>query len=218
MRKIGTFQSRERSWKTSSSRSSDPRAAGEGTGKHEAAAGGTGRRGAGGGEAEHAFYLWEERDRFEFVGLADASAAVRNALGARYGIQELHPDLPSLLKATKLDALVIAAPDPFHPELAVLALEAGLARALREAANRSHLSGCDRIKAARDKAGQGPAGRLYEAARSRAIKKALDLLPNKIEDVKLISVEVNDPDQNPFVAHMPMTLADDIPAAPGRPV
>ena len=35
------------------------------------------------GQAEHAFYLWEERDRFEFVGLADASAAVRQALGAR---------------------------------------------------------------------------------------------------------------------------------------
>ena len=74
------------------------------------------------GQAEHAFYLWEERDRFEFVGLADAPAAVRNALGARYGIQELHADLPSLLKATKLDALVIAAPDPFHPDLAVTAL------------------------------------------------------------------------------------------------
>jgi len=59
-----------------------------------------------------------ERERFQFVGLADASASVREALGARYGVAELHPDLPSLLKAGKLDALVIAAPDPFHPELA----------------------------------------------------------------------------------------------------
>src|SRR5262252_5590439 len=55
------------------------------------------------GQAEHAFYLWEERERFDFVGLADASAAVRNALGARYGIKELHADLPSLLKAGKID-------------------------------------------------------------------------------------------------------------------
>ena len=78
------------------------------------------------GQAEHAFYLWEERARFDFVGLADASAAVRSALGARYAIPELHADLPSLLKATKLDALVIAAPDPFHPDLAATALEAGL--------------------------------------------------------------------------------------------
>ncbi len=78
------------------------------------------------GQAEHAYYLWEERERFEFVGLADASATVREALGARYGVKELYADLPSLLKAVKLDALVIAAPDPFHPELAALALEAGL--------------------------------------------------------------------------------------------
>ncbi len=26
------------------------------------------------GQAEHAFYLWEERERFAFVALADASA------------------------------------------------------------------------------------------------------------------------------------------------
>ena len=104
------------------------------------------------GQAEHAFYLWEDRERFDFVGLADASAAVRNALGARYGIQQLHADLPSLLKAAKLDALVIAAPDPFHPDLAVTALEAGL-HVLCEKPLSLTLSGCDRIKAARDKAG-----------------------------------------------------------------
>ncbi len=46
-----------------------------------------------------------------------------------------------------------------------------------------------------------------------AFKKAVELLPARIEDVKLISVEVNDPDQDPFVAHMPMVVPDDIPAA-----
>ena len=38
------------------------------------------------GQAEHAFYLWEERERFAFVALADASATVRAAVGARYGL------------------------------------------------------------------------------------------------------------------------------------
>ncbi len=38
------------------------------------------------GQAEHAFYLWEERERFAFVALADASPSVRTAVGARYGI------------------------------------------------------------------------------------------------------------------------------------
>src|SRR5258707_11893184 len=77
------------------------------------------------GQAEHAFYLWEERERFAFVALADASAAVRAAVGAGYGIDSLHADIQGLLTA-KLDALVIAAPDAFHPELAIAALDAGL--------------------------------------------------------------------------------------------
>jgi len=66
------------------------------------------------GQAEHAYYLWEERERFQFVGWPMPR---REALGERYGVAELHPDLPSLLKACNLDALVIAAPYPFHPEI-----------------------------------------------------------------------------------------------------
>src|SRR5215469_3092796 len=77
------------------------------------------------GQAEHAFYLWEERERFAFVALADASAAVRTAVGQRYGLETVSPDLQGIL-ASRLDAVVIAAPDPFHPELVVAALEAGL--------------------------------------------------------------------------------------------
>jgi predicted dehydrogenase len=163
------------------------------------------------GQAEHAFYLWEERERFDFVGLADASAAVRDALGARYRIKELHADLPSLIKAAKLDALVIAAPDPFHPDLAVTALEAGL-HVLCEKPLSLTLSGCDRIKAARDKAGK-VLQVAYMKRHDPAFLKALDLLPKMIDEVKLISVEVNDPDQDPFVAHLPMTLPSDISSA-----
>jgi predicted dehydrogenase len=163
------------------------------------------------GQAEHAYYLWEERDRFEFAGIADASPTVREALGARYGVTALYPDLASMLKGTKLDALVIAAPDPFHPELAVAALEAGL-HVLCEKPLALTLSGIDRIKAARDKSGK-VLQVAYMKRHDPAFKKALDLLPAKIEDVKLISVEVNDPDQDPFVAHLPMTLPNDIPAA-----
>ena len=49
------------------------------------------------GQAEHAFFLWEERDRFDFVALADASASVRAAVGARYGLKALHPGIDGLL-------------------------------------------------------------------------------------------------------------------------
>ena len=162
------------------------------------------------GQAEHAFYLWEERERFAFVALADAAPSVRAALKERYGLAEVHADIAGLLNC-KLDAVVIAAPDPFHPELAVAALEAGL-HVLCEKPLALTVAGCDRIAAARDRA-----GRVLQVAYMKrhdpAYKRALDLLPARVEDVKLISVEVNDPDHQPFVAHLPMTWPDDLPAA-----
>ena len=162
------------------------------------------------GQAEHAFYLWEERDLFAFVALADASPSVRAAVGARYGIEKLRPDFRGLLTCD-LDALVIAAPDPFHPELAVAALDAGM-HVMCEKPLALTVGGCDQIAAARDRS-----GRVIQVAYMKrydpAYRRALDFLPARIEDVKLISVEVNDPDQAPFVAHLPMTNPDDIPAS-----
>ena len=162
------------------------------------------------GQAEHAFYLWEERQRFDFAALADASAAVRASLGARYGIAELHADIQGLLTCN-LDAVVIAAPGPFHPDLAVAALEAGL-HVLCEKPLALTPAGCDRIKAARDRSGK-VLQVAYMKRHDPAYRRALDLLPARIEEVKLISVEVNDPDFEPFVAHLPITWPTDLPPA-----
>ena len=162
------------------------------------------------GQAEHAFYLWEERDLFDFCALADASATVRKAVGTRYGLTTLSPDLKGLLGA-KLDAVVIAAPDPFHPELAVEALNAGL-RVMCEKPLALTLAGCEQIARARDKSGKAMQV-AYMKRYDPSYRRALTLLPKSIDEVKLISVEVNDPDQHPFVAHLPMTLPDDIPVA-----
>ena len=41
---------------------------------------------------------------------------------------------------------------------------------------------------------------------------ALDLLPEGGEGLRYISVEVNDPDSWPFVAHRPLLRPDDVPA------
>lgn len=162
------------------------------------------------GQAEHAFYLWEDRERFAFVALADASPSVRAALQQRYGLTEVHAEIAGLLSAG-LDAVVIAAPDPFHPELAVAALDAGL-HVMCEKPLALTVAGCDRIAAARDRA-----GRVLQVAYMKrhdpAYQRALELLPDDIAAVKLISVEVNDPDHAPFVAHLPMTWPDDLPAA-----
>ena len=162
------------------------------------------------GQAEHAFYLWEERERFAFVALADASAAVRAAVGQRYGLETVSADLAGIL-ASRLDAVVIAAPDPFHPELVVSALEAGL-HVMCEKPLALTLAGCDRIAAARDRSAR-TVQVAYMKRYDPAYRRALDLLPSRIEDVKLISVEVNDPDQHPFVAHLSMTNPGDIPAS-----
>src|SRR5437899_11879487 len=74
------------------------------------------------GQAEHAFYLWEERERFAFVGLADASTSVLAAVGDRYAVKHRSPDLAGLL-GVGLDAVVIAVPHPVHPVLPVAAAD-----------------------------------------------------------------------------------------------
>ncbi|MDP9138516.1 MAG: Gfo/Idh/MocA family oxidoreductase [Pseudomonadota bacterium] len=162
------------------------------------------------GQSEHAFYLWQERDCFDFVGLADASPSVRASLGARYGLEQLHDRLDDLLSCN-LDAVVIAAPDPLHPELAVKALDAGV-HVLCEKPLALTPAGCDAIAAARDRSAH-VAQVAYMKRHDPAYRRALDLLPDDIEDVRLISVEVNDPDHAPFVAHLPMTWPDDLPAS-----
>ena len=117
------------------------------------------------GQAEHAFYLWEERERFAFVALADASATVRAAVGARYGLKSLHENIEGLLTA-KLDALVIAAPDSFPPRACHRGARGRAPCHVREAA------GPHRRGLRPDRRGAGPRGprapgRLYEALRSR---------------------------------------------------
>ena len=138
------------------------------------------------GQAEHAFYLWEERERFDFVALAEPSASVRAAVGARYAIPNLHADMEGLF-GLGLDAVVIAAPDAFHPDLASAALDAGL-HVMCEKPLALTIAGCDQIINARDRS-----GRILQVAYMKrfdpAFRRALDLLPKRIEDIKLISVE-----------------------------
>jgi len=160
------------------------------------------------GQAEHAYYLWEDRERFSFVGLAEVSPSVRAAVGARYDVKNLYPDFAGLLSCD-IDAVVIAAPDVFHPELAIAALDAGL-HVLCEKPLALTVRGCDEIAAARDKS-DCVVQVAYMKRHDPAYRRALEFLPDRIEDVKLISVEVNDPDHEPFVAHLPMTWSKDIP-------
>jgi hypothetical protein len=159
------------------------------------------------GQAAHAHFLWDERELFDFVALADPSAAVRAAVGGRYDIPELHAGLDDLLPLG-LDAVVIAVPDAFHADVACGALEEGL-HVLCEKPLALSIEECDRIAAARD-----ASGRVLQVGTMKrfdpAYLRLLDLLPEHAADVRYLSVEVRDPDQVPFVGHMPMTAASDL--------
>ncbi len=160
------------------------------------------------GQAEHAFFLWEERALFEFCAVADASPRVRAAVGDRYGLEHRVATVAELAGAG-LDAIVCAAPDPFHPGLVEAALDLGL-NVLCEKPLALTVELCDRVIAARDRTGLiVQVG--YMKRFDPAVLRLYDLLPDRIEDVRYISVEVNDPDHEPFVAHLPMTWPDDIP-------
>jgi predicted dehydrogenase len=159
------------------------------------------------GQAAHAHFLWDERELFDLVALADPSAAVRAAVGDRYGIPERHAGLDELL-GLGLDAIVVAVPDAFHADIACGGLEAGL-HVLCEKPLALSLEECDRIAAARD-----AAGRVLQVGTMKrfdpAYLRMLELLPASPGDVRYLSVEVRDPDQRPFVAHLPMTAASDL--------
>jgi predicted dehydrogenase len=164
------------------------------------------------GQAAHAHFLWDERERFDFVALADQSAAVRAAVGDRYGIPERHAALDGLLPLG-LDAVVIGMPDAFHADVACQALEAGL-HVLCEKPLALSLEECDRIAAARE-----ASGRVLQVGTMKrfdpAYLRLLERLPERIADIRYLSVEVRDPDQVPFVGHLPMTAASDLAPALG---
>ena len=159
------------------------------------------------GQAAHAYFLWDDRERFDLVALADPSAVVRAAVGDRYGITERHASLDGLL-GLGLDAIVVAVPDAFHADVACQGLEAGL-HVLCEKPLALSLEECDRIALARD-----VAGRVLQVGTMKrydpAFLRLLELLPESPADVRYLSIEVRDPDQGPFVAHLHMTAASDL--------
>jgi predicted dehydrogenase len=164
------------------------------------------------GQTEHAFYLWDDRDRFELVALADASQTVRTSVAARYGIEHTRERADELWDLG-LDAIVCAAPDSYHHEVTTGALRAGL-HVLCEKPLALSVADCDdiaQLAAAQDRVVQVGTMKRYDPS----FLRMLELLPDSIEDVSFITAEVNDPDQAPFVDHLGLAIADDLPAGIG---
>jgi predicted dehydrogenase len=160
------------------------------------------------GQAGHAPTLWDERERFDFVAVADPSASVRTAVAERYAVSHAVASLEEALQLG-LDAVVIAVPDPAHRSAVLTALQAGV-HVLCEKPLAVGLAEVDEILAARgDRVVQVGYMKLHDPAVERMVERLMD---GPAELVHL-SVEVNDPDQGPFVDHLGLVVGRDVPRA-----
>jgi predicted dehydrogenase len=159
------------------------------------------------GQVEHIPNLERLSAFYEIVGIADASARIRTELERR-GFR-VCPDYRQLLD-NELDALLVAAPDQYHAEITLAALDRGL-NVFCEKPLCFSVAEAREIAAARDRVGKvvqvGYMKRFdpsYEMLRG--------LLPRSGTGLRLISVEVQDPDYWPFNQHQGnFVKADDVP-------
>jgi predicted dehydrogenase len=160
-------------------------------------------------QAMHLHYLAARRDEFELAGLAEPSRTVREALGARYGIERLHPDYRSLLDAGGLDLIVVCSPAGTHAEIVLGALDAGL-HVFVEKPMCITLADADAIVAARDRA-----GRVVQVGTMKrfdpAYERMLAELPDSAAELRYISVVVNDPEFEPYFGPGEVVRGADIP-------
>jgi predicted dehydrogenase len=158
------------------------------------------------GQAAHAPSLWDERERFEFVAVADPSASVRDAVAERYSVPHACATLEEAL-ALGLDAVVIAVPDPAHRDAVLTALHSGV-HVFCEKPLTLSLAECDEIIAARgDRVVQCGYMKLYDPAVERMVERLAD----GPAELVYLSIEVNDPDQRPFVDHLGLLTGRDVP-------
>jgi len=147
-------------------------------------------------QAMHLHHLAGRPDLFELVGLAEPSATVREALGARYGIAGLHPHYGGLLDQGELDALLICSPAGTHAEVVLAALDASI-HVFVEKPLCITLADADAIVAARERT-----GRVVQVGTMKrfdpAYERMLEELPETATSLRYVSVVVNDPEFVPY--------------------
>ena len=160
-------------------------------------------------QVEHIPNLIAHGELFEVTGVADPSATARQFVTATWGVPSF--ETPDQLLDQKLDAIVIAAPDPLHYELVMAALARGLHVFCEKPLCYSPEEIAD-IIAARDKA-----GRVVQVGYMKrfdpSYRHALTVLPGTAKTLRYVSVEVNDPDAWPFIAHSRTKFGSDVPDA-----
>lgn len=151
-------------------------------------------------QVEHIPNLLALNEKFEIVAVSDPSTTVRNGLAARFGVPVV-PDAADLL-TQKLDAVVIAAPDPWHGALACQAMEAGL-HVFCEKPLCYGTTEIDELATVQRRNGVVlQVG--YMKRFDPSYVAALELVSGKRDRLRLVTVEVQDPDAWPFVAHHPL--------------
>src|SRR5919108_2036210 len=146
-------------------------------------------------QAEHLQNLQQLSGRFEIAALADPSALVREAMGARYAVRNVHTDYRPLLE-DDLDAVVISAPAATHAEVTIAALDAGL-HVFVEKPLCITLADADRIITARNRA-----GRVVQVGYMKrfdpAWERMLADIPSSPASLRYVRVLCHDPEWVPF--------------------
>ena len=157
------------------------------------------------GQAAHAPHLAADRERFEFVVVADPSRTVREAVAERHHVPNTCATIEEAL-ALGLDAVAIAVPDAAHRDAVLTALEDGV-HVFVEKPLAESLDDCDAILVARgDRVVQVGYMKLYDPA----VERMVELLAEGPAEVVYLSVEVTDPDQGPFVDHVGIVTGSDV--------
>ena len=160
------------------------------------------------GQVEHIPNLCRLEKLYEIVAIADASADMRRELESRGYMA--YSSYQQLLD-TDIDAILVAAPDQYHAEITLDALGCGK-HVFCEKPLCFSVAQAEEVVAARDKAGKVvQVG--YMKRFDPSYEKLLSLLPKDARELRMISVEVQDPDSWPFNQHQgDFVKTADIPA------
>jgi predicted dehydrogenase len=159
------------------------------------------------GQVEHIPNIQRLSKHFHLVGVADASPAMRNTLEGR-GLTA-YENYQQLLDADS-DVILIAAPDQYHAEITLAALRQGK-HVFCEKPLCFSVGEANEIARVRDAAGKVvQVG--YMKRFDPSYEMLLSLLPKDACTLRLISVEVQDPDSWPFNQHQGnFVKTDDVP-------
>ena len=122
---------------------------------------------AGGGlisQVEHIPNILFLRDQFELIAVADPSGTIRNHITNQFGVPTV--ETVESLWALRPDALIIGAPDLYHQEIAIKALQRGI-HVLCEKPLALSVSAIDELINERNASLTYFAGWIYEAVGSK---------------------------------------------------